>query len=272
MFEDNFVHGLRRLPTTNCRVVWPKKSPWHSPFNVHYISLFPQAQQCSLSDLASITTGHVINLISNDVQRFDQAIRALPSIILAPFAFLAGNAVLFYFVGAPTLLGTGYLITILFYQGYGSTIATNLRRKAVVLADKRVKIMNEIIRGIRTIKICSWEEHFGNLVSRLRGLVDRGLFYSTDWLEYSLTAAFSVTCTAVIFWHPSFDILNWNGWKSTNHSPLAWPLELVTYFHKSGMKQTPVCILFGWFISNSTSKDDSSTMRWFRPKNCQKLP
>ena len=119
-----------------------------------------------------MTTGHVINLISNDVQRLDQAVRYLPNIILAPFAFLAGIAVLFYFIGWPVVIGMCYLLLILFYQGYGSRLAADLRRKAVVLADKRVQIINEIIRGIRTIKICSWEDVFGNLVSGVRGLVE----------------------------------------------------------------------------------------------------
>ena len=119
-----------------------------------------------------MTTGHVINLISNDVQRLDQTVRSLPNLILAPFGFLVGNAVLYYFIGWPTVLGTAYLLVILVYSGFGSRLATQLRQRAVVLADKRVKIINEIIRGIRTIKVCSWEKHFGNLVSLLRGSVD----------------------------------------------------------------------------------------------------
>ena len=119
-----------------------------------------------------MTRGHVINLVSNDVQRLDQAVRSLPNLILAPFGFLVGNAVLYHFIGWPTLLGTTYLLVVLVYQGFGSRLATKLRQRAVVLADKRIKIINEIIRGIRTIKICSWEKHFGNLVSLLRGLVD----------------------------------------------------------------------------------------------------
>ena len=118
-----------------------------------------------------MTTGHVINLISNDVQRLDKALRYFPNIMLAPFAFLAGNAVLFYLVGRPSLIGTSYLLLILVYQFYGTRLAANLRQRVVVLADKRVQMINEIIRGIRTIKVCSWEQYFGNLVSEVRGLV-----------------------------------------------------------------------------------------------------
>ena len=113
-----------------------------------------------------------MNLISNDVQRLDKAVRYLPNIIAAPFAFLAGISVLFYFIGWPVVIGMSYLLLILFYQGYGSKLAADLLRKAVVLADKRVQIVSEIMRGIRTIKICSWENFFENLVSGVRGLVE----------------------------------------------------------------------------------------------------
>ena len=34
----------------------------------------------------------------------------------------------------------------------------------------------------------------------------------------------------------------------------------MTYLNKSDMKQTPVCVLCDWFISNNTSKDDVE--RW----------
>ena len=118
-----------------------------------------------------MTTGHVMNLISNDVQRLDKALLYFPNIILAPFAFVAGNAVLFYLVGWHSLSGTLYLLLILVYQCFGSRLAANLRRRVVVLADKRVQMINEIIRGIRTIKVCSWEQYFGNSVSEVRGLV-----------------------------------------------------------------------------------------------------
>jgi len=118
-----------------------------------------------------MTTGHVINLISNDVQRLDLALRYFANIILSPFAFLAGSAVLFYIIGWPALIGTSYLLLILVYQGYDSRLAADLREKAVDLADRRIQMINEIIRGVRTIKVCSWEQYFGNSVSTVRGLV-----------------------------------------------------------------------------------------------------
>ncbi|GFS15404.1 ABC transporter C family member 5 [Elysia marginata] len=45
---------------------------------------------------------------------------------------------------------------------------SRLRRKTAVHTDKRVKVMNEIITGIRIIKLYCWEKPFGRLVNSLR--------------------------------------------------------------------------------------------------------
>ena len=90
----------------------------------------------------------------------------------------------------------------------------------------------------------------------------------TDVTVISIPAPFSVTCTARDSGY-RFDIhlstcLPIYGLKSTNHSPLAWPFELVAHFHGGDVKQTPVCIGCGLVLhrlwSNSTSKDDVE--RW----------
>ena len=42
------------------------------------------------------------------------------------------------------------------------------RFKSVVVTDKRVRIMNEIISGIRVIKMYAWEYAFKKLITKLR--------------------------------------------------------------------------------------------------------
>ncbi len=45
------------------------------------------------------------------------------------------------------------------------------RRKVAVLTDERVRIMNEILTGIRVIKMYCWEYMFGDLVKNVRRFV-----------------------------------------------------------------------------------------------------
>lgn len=42
------------------------------------------------------------------------------------------------------------------------------RRKTAIHTDERVKVMNEIIAGMRVIKMYCWEKPFGDLVKKLR--------------------------------------------------------------------------------------------------------
>ena len=48
---------------------------------------------------------------------------------------------------------------------------TFFRTKAAKLTDRRVKVMNEIITGIRVIKMYAWEYAFSHVVTAVRRLV-----------------------------------------------------------------------------------------------------
>ena len=79
----------------------------------------------------------------------------------------------------------------------------------------------------------------------------------TRHLEEVFIPSFSAIGIADIFRHQSFNMLNKQDTsKSTNHSPLACPFQLVVHLHKSDMKQTKPCISCDWLISNSTSKEE----------------
>ena len=42
------------------------------------------------------------------------------------------------------------------------------RSKIAALTDERIKVMNEIISGMRVIKMYTWEKPFAKLVANLR--------------------------------------------------------------------------------------------------------
>lgn len=43
-----------------------------------------------------------------------------------------------------------------------------LRSKTAVLADKRIRMMNEVLSGIRIIKMYAWEKAFSAVVTEVR--------------------------------------------------------------------------------------------------------
>ena len=49
-----------------------------------------------------------------------------------------------------------------------NALCSNHRLKAAKITDKRVKVMNEVIIGIRVIKMYAWEYAFSDVVATIR--------------------------------------------------------------------------------------------------------
>jgi ABC-type multidrug transport system fused ATPase/permease subunit len=71
-------------------------------------------------------------------------------------------------VGSATWVGVGYMIFLMPINTVVFSIVANQRRAVLKYSDLRVKMMNEILSGIRIIKFYAWERPFGAEVGRLR--------------------------------------------------------------------------------------------------------
>jgi ATP-binding cassette subfamily C (CFTR/MRP) protein 1 len=68
------------------------------------------------------------------------------------------------------------------------SIVGSMRVKVLKYSDMRVKMMNEILTGIRIIKFYAWERPFGREVSRVRGMEMEAL----TKLAYTVAVGFSI--------------------------------------------------------------------------------
>ncbi|XP_043488596.1 ATP-binding cassette sub-family C member 4-like [Polistes fuscatus] len=118
---------------------------------------------------STTTSGQIINLLSNDVSRFEQLFIYLHYIWIMPLQGALIAFLIWESVGIASLAGV-FLITIqtIPVQGYMSKWTASLRLKIAVRTDERVRLMTEIIRGIQIIKMYTWEKPFEKLVSLSR--------------------------------------------------------------------------------------------------------
>ncbi|CAG9768357.1 unnamed protein product [Ceutorhynchus assimilis] len=114
-------------------------------------------------------TGQVINILSNDVQRFDQVVVYLHFIWIAPIQVALVTYFMWNIIGIYCLVGvvSMFILTIPL-QTYLGKLATTLRLKVATRCDSRVKHMSEIISGIQVIKMYAWEKPFEKLIEHLR--------------------------------------------------------------------------------------------------------
>ena len=59
----------------------------------------------------------------------------------------------------------------MFFHLHKSTFSTP-RRKIMKFTDERVKVMNEVISGMKVIKLYTWEDSFAELVGKIRSYVN----------------------------------------------------------------------------------------------------
>jgi ATP-binding cassette subfamily C (CFTR/MRP) protein 4 len=114
------------------------------------------------------TTGQMINLISNDISKFEELSLQMPNIWAAPLEALIAFGFIWNEIGIPTLFGYAVLLLSAPLQWYFGKKFGTYRKNTVQWTDKRVKITNEILVGCQIIKMYRWEEALEAVVHNVR--------------------------------------------------------------------------------------------------------
>ncbi|XP_055867950.1 ATP-binding cassette sub-family C member 4-like isoform X5 [Biomphalaria glabrata] len=132
--------------------------------------MYKKCLRLSNKALGETTIGQIVNLMSNDVNRFDQAVVFLHFLWVGPVQAIAVLIILWHELGPSVLAGFFVLLLLIPVQGFMGKLFSKLRHKTAIHTDERVKVMNEIISGMRVIKMYCWEKPFGELVEKIRKL------------------------------------------------------------------------------------------------------
>lgn len=131
-------------------------------------AIYRKALRLSRTALGGTTTGQVVNLVSNDLGRFDRALIHLHFLWLGPLELLVALYFLYEQIGVSAFYGVAILLLYLPLQAYLSRLTSRLRLRTAQRTDRRVRMMNEIIAGIQVIKMYAWEQPFEKLVASTR--------------------------------------------------------------------------------------------------------
>nr|XP_058898293.1 ATP-binding cassette sub-family C member 4 isoform X5 [Kogia breviceps]XP_058898294.1 ATP-binding cassette sub-family C member 4 isoform X5 [Kogia breviceps] len=153
-----------------------------------------------LSNLAMVktTTGQIVNLLSNDVNRFDQVTIFLHFLWAGPLQALLVTILLWMEIGISCLAGMAVLIILLPLQSCIGKMFSSLRSKTAAFTDTRIRTMNEVITGIRIIKMYGWEKSFADLITSLRRKEISKILRSS-YLRGMNLASFFVASKIIVF-------------------------------------------------------------------------
>ncbi|XP_060852278.1 LOW QUALITY PROTEIN: probable multidrug resistance-associated protein lethal(2)03659 [Rhopalosiphum padi] len=130
--------------------------------------IYKKALRLKVNSLDQTSTGQILNLISNDVNRFDTTLVLIPFLLLGPIETVVVTYFLWQEVGVSSILGVATMIMFIPLQLWLGSKTSEIRLKTNKRTDERVHLINEIISGLQVIKMYTWEPFFDNLTKYSR--------------------------------------------------------------------------------------------------------
>ena len=119
--------------------------------------------------ILKFTTGQVIDLISNDVQRLEEdTVKWIPYAVFSIPILMVVTVLLVYFIGWQALMGVLFLCLLVPYFAGLSYASASLRVRTAAVSDRRISLMNQVVSGIRAIKAHAWEDEYRKQIKQTR--------------------------------------------------------------------------------------------------------
>ncbi|XP_008282467.1 multidrug resistance-associated protein 7 [Stegastes partitus] len=131
-------------------------------------AIYGKALRVSSCSLAGFTLGEVVNLMSTDTDRVVNFLRSFHELWSMPFRFFITLYLLYLQVGVAFVGGLAVALVMVPFNKFLATRLLINHRQMLRCKDNRVKLMTEILFGIRVIKFYNWEPHFTQKVADCR--------------------------------------------------------------------------------------------------------
>ncbi|XP_013107786.2 probable multidrug resistance-associated protein lethal(2)03659 isoform X2 [Stomoxys calcitrans] len=153
--------------------------------------VYRKCQQISKSASNDGLRARAINILSNDLGRFDVALCFLHDLWKGPTESLLIGYLMYREIGISAVIGVAFMLSFIPLQAWAGKKAAYYRQKTAERTDLRVKLMNEIIQGIQVIKMYAWERSFAKVIADVR-LKEVKAIRGTSYIHAALS------CTSMI--------------------------------------------------------------------------
>ncbi|GIY40685.1 multidrug resistance-associated protein 1 [Caerostris darwini] len=130
--------------------------------------VYKKALVLSNSSKKNFTVGEVVNLMSVDTQRVMDYVQMVNLLWAAPLQIVIAIYLLWQQLGVATLGGLAVMILVIPMNGVISLFLRRFQMRLMKDKDRRTKLMNEIINGIKVLKLYAWENSFIKEVMNIR--------------------------------------------------------------------------------------------------------
>ncbi|KAG1687446.1 Canalicular multispecific organic anion transporter 1 [Nymphon striatum] len=138
-------------------------------------AIYKKAHKISPEAQKSLTIGEMINVLSNDTQQFVPVMPLINLLWCSPLEILIVIYFLWQILGSAVFAGVLIIVIMIPINGLIEKITHKVQVDVLALKDERIKIVTEIMNGIRILKLYAWETPYMNKVVSVREREMNGL-------------------------------------------------------------------------------------------------
>lgn len=144
---------------------------FRTAFNMQSVligSIFKKALRLSPFARRQSTIGEIVNLQAVDTSRLTFALLQGMIISSSIIVIILSTVFIWQILGPSVLAGVAVMVLLIPLNIFLSTQQKKLQTRQMGFKDQRVKVMNEVLNGIRILKLYAWEPPFEEQIQKIR--------------------------------------------------------------------------------------------------------
>ncbi|CAK9296813.1 unnamed protein product [Gordionus sp. m RMFG-2023] len=131
-------------------------------------TVYKKALKLSNSARKTSTVGEIVNLMSVDTQKVSDVCAYVSLLWSSPLQIAICMAFLWNILGPSVLSGLLVMVLLIPLNGVMANRIKHLQTSQMNLKDERIKVMNEVLNGIKVLKLYAWELSFEDKILKIR--------------------------------------------------------------------------------------------------------
>uniref|UniRef100_A0A672MCZ8 ATP-binding cassette, sub-family C (CFTR/MRP), member 8 n=1 Tax=Sinocyclocheilus grahami TaxID=75366 RepID=A0A672MCZ8_SINGR len=118
--------------------------------------------------MGEMTVGQICNLVAVDTNQLMWFFFLCPNLFAMPVQIIVGVILLYYLLGISALIGATVITLLAPVQYFVATKLSDAQKSTLEYSSERLKKTNELLRGIKLLKLYAWEHIFCSSVEETR--------------------------------------------------------------------------------------------------------
>uniref|UniRef100_A0A8D3ABM7 ATP-binding cassette, sub-family C (CFTR/MRP), member 8 n=1 Tax=Scophthalmus maximus TaxID=52904 RepID=A0A8D3ABM7_SCOMX len=119
--------------------------------------------------MGELTVAQICNLVAIDTNQLMWFFFLCPNLWAMPVQIVLGVILLYYLLGISALIGATVIAVLAPVQYFVATKLSQTQKSTLEYSSERLKKTNELLRGIKLLKLYAWERIFCDSVEETRG-------------------------------------------------------------------------------------------------------